>query len=206
MENHALAGWLNEKHISESGRNKMKATFTKATPFPHLEIKDFLKENKAKTLLLALAKERFILKEADLFKFKHTNDITSSSVKELKDFRGFLLCEEFLSYMESITGLTLKRGAMDLAASLYEDTDYLLPHDDQLEGRKIAFLLYLSTMGKSVGGALGLLDKKLKTVKRIVPQFNTFAFFEVSPHSYHEVEEVLKDKQRITLGGWFHGK
>ncbi len=201
----ALQNYIEEKYLHESIIKKLKAQFSKAKPFPYLELKQFLKPDATKKLLTALQKEQFIPKEADLFKLKHTNDIASSRIRELQEFRSFLLSEEFLQYMESITGLRLKRKAIDLSGSLYEDTDYLLPHDDQLEGRKIAFLFYLSSMKKNEGGSLALLDKKLRTARRIILQAGTLAFFEVSPISCHEVEEVLVRKQRMALGGWFHG-
>ena len=95
-----------------------------------------------------------------------------------------------------------------MSASLYLKTHYLLPHDDRLERRRIAYLYYLSTLAKKDGGALALYDSKNKKpteiVKKIVPQFNTFAFFEVSGRSFHEVEEIVSDKQRIAISGWFH--
>jgi prolyl 3-hydroxylase /prolyl 3,4-dihydroxylase len=201
----ALSEQINEKYLGEQSRQRLNSKFQKAKPFSHLELDSFLSEAKAKSLLKALQSEEWKTQEADLFKFSHTNDIASSESKELKDFRAFLLSEEFLSYIESITDLKLKRKAIDLSGSLYQDTDYLLCHDDQLEGRKIAFLFYLTDMGKSDGGNLALIDQKMKTAKRIVPKAGKFAFFEVSPISYHEVEEVLNKKQRFALGGWFHG-
>ena len=201
----ALSDYVEEKYLGESAKKALKAQFSNSKPFPYLELKGFLSPRISKKLLSALSKEEFIPKEADLFKLKHTNDIASSKVKELQDFRSFLLSVKFISYMESITGLKLKRKAIDLSGSLYEDTNYLLCHDDQLEGRKIAFLFYLSSMGRNDGGSLALINKQLKAEKRIVPQMGTLAFFEVSPISYHEVEEVLVKKQRLALGGWFHG-
>lgn len=201
----ALEGYIEKKYLGEQEKKKLKCQFLKAKPFPHLELKKFLKGDRAKPLLSAIQKEVWASKVADLFSLKHTNDIISSKNRELLAFREFLISEEFMSYMESITGLRLKKKAIDLAGSLYEDTNYLLCHDDQLEGRKIAFLFYLSDMKKKEGGSLGLINKKLKTEKRIVPQIGTLAFFEVSPVSYHEVEEVLVKKQRLAMGGWYHG-
>jgi prolyl 3-hydroxylase /prolyl 3,4-dihydroxylase len=180
--------------------------FKNAKPFSHLELKGFLNEDLATSLLNALAKEHFESNEADLFKLKQSRDFISTTNPTLKRFRQFLLSEEFISYMESLTNLRIKRGVIDLAGSLYENSDFLLCHDDQLEGRAIAFLFYLTDMGKNDGGALALIDKKGKTALRIQPQFNTFAFFEVSPLSFHEVEEVLSAKQRIAIGGWYHAQ
>ena len=103
-------------------------------------------------------------------------------------------------------GVRLKRNILDLHGSLYKDTDFLLCHDDQLEGRKIAFLFYLSDLTEKDGGALAFYSKDFRTAKHIIPKFNTFACFEVSPISYHEVQEVVTDKQRIAIAGWFHGR
>lgn len=59
-------------------------------------------------------------------------------------------------------------------------------HDDQLDGRRIAFILYLNREWKdNYGGALELFDvddtgtSPDKIVRRIMPRFNTLAFFEV---------------------------
>lgn len=50
--------------------------------------------------------------------------------------------------------------------------------------------------------------------KSLIPSWNSFAFFEVSPISYHQVSEVLtsdidpdsgENKVRISISGWFHG-
>jgi hypothetical protein len=43
-------------------------------------------------------------------------------------------------------------------------------------------------------------------VKSIVPVRNSFVFFEVTPNSYHQVSEVLSDKDRLSISGWFHGE
>ncbi len=204
MKTNSLEEWISKDYLRDESIHSQKKSFSSAKPFFHLELKNFLTENLAKKLLLALSKETFTQKEADLFKLKQTNDLSSSKIKALSEFRNFLLSEGFMHYMESITGLALKRGIVDLSGSMYEDTDFLLCHDDRLEGRKIAFLFYLSSLNEKDGGALALLDKKLGAGKRIIPQFNTFAFFEVSKISHHEVEEVIAQKQRIALGGWFH--
>ncbi|KAH9383044.1 hypothetical protein HPB48_023766 [Haemaphysalis longicornis] len=90
--------------------------------------------------------------------------------------------------------------------------DVLLCHDDELEGRRIAFILYL-THGWMLedGGTLDLFDvdsngQPRDIIHSLVPRCNGFAFFEVSPVSFHQVAEVLsEDKVRLSVGGWFHG-
>lgn len=71
--------------------------------------------------------------------------------------------------------------------------DFLLCHDDELESRRIAFILYLSKDWKrEYGGNLDLFSATKdvhpdKVVKSLVPEFNKFAFFEVDAKSFHQV-------------------
>jgi Rps23 Pro-64 3,4-dihydroxylase Tpa1-like proline 4-hydroxylase len=110
--------------------------------------------------------------------------------------------------MKNISKLKLN-GRIDLFGSIYQDTDHLLPHDDQLAGRKIAFMLYLNDLEERDGGALALYGSKNKSAttiaKRFIPKAGSLVFFEVSQLSFHTVEEMLTDTQRITLSGWYYG-
>lgn len=204
-----LEHWLEKRYCDSSPLAKLSKEFVSNKPFPHLVLPDFLQLDKVADLLEALSKEEFYEKNSDLFSLKQTNDLLGSKHRVLQEFRSLLLSESFLLLLEKITGLTLKRGVLDLQGSLYEDTDYLLCHDDQLEGRALAFIYYLSDFEEADGGSLNLFasHKGIPTnvVKKIVPRMNTLAFFKVTPLSFHEVEEVVADKQRIALGGWFHG-
>jgi len=185
----------------------LKKKYSCAKPFPHLEIKNFLPPKKAASLLKALRKERFYEKEADLFKFLQTNDFMGTKSKVLRDFRTFLSSKKFIQIIENITTAKLKKGVIDLHATCYRDTDFLLCHEDKLEGRKIAFMIYLTDTKKSEGGCLQLYstEKPKKIVKTLPPKGNSFVFFEISKKSFHQVSELLVPKQRITIAGWFHG-
>lgn len=200
-----LEEWINKVYLNKNTIKNLKYKFLNNKPYPNLELNNFLKKEKAKKILLALANERFYEKESDLFSFHQTNDISSIKNKTLQEFRNLLYSKSFLQLMKLLTGLNFKIK-IDLAGSLYRNTNYLLCHDDLLEGRNIAFLLYLSTLSKTDGGSLNLMDKDLNIEKKLIPIFNTFTFFKVSKISYHEVGEVIGDKQRIALGGWFHDK
>ncbi|KAB0338125.1 hypothetical protein FD754_024793, partial [Muntiacus muntjak] len=88
----------------------------------------------------------------------------------------------------------------------------LLCHDDELEGRRIAFILYLvPPWDASLGGTLDLFSvdehfQPKQIVKSLIPSWNTLVFFEVSPVSFHQVSEVLsEEKSRLSISGWFHG-
>lgn len=178
-----------------------KDEFLSGKPFAHIMIDDFLAPEIAAEILERLSAESFEYKESDLFTFKQT------PMLRYEDFLAFL--EGVLKpEIEEITGV--KIGDIDMHGSLYEDTDHLLCHDDQLEDRVIAYLLYLSDVDEADGGALTLYDevdgKPGRVVKRIQPKFNRLVLFRVSDISFHAVEEVITDTQRIAIGGWFHAQ
>ncbi len=204
-----MEDWLNPEYLKKKNIEKLRKQFLNNNPFPHLELKHFLKEEKIRKIIKTLEKEEFLEKESDLFKFMQTHDFATSSTSELQELRTFLSSKEFLSFMEELTNIKLKENSIDISASIYQNTDYLLPHDDQLEGRKIAFMLYLSTLEVRDGGKLILYKTKgsipREEEKAIIPEINSFVFFKVSEKSFHEVEEMYVNKQRITIGGWFHG-
>ncbi|NXT19529.1 OGFD1 hydroxylase, partial [Syrrhaptes paradoxus] len=133
------------------------------------------------------------------------------------------LCEEFRAWLSAVTQIELE-PTIDISCAKYEYTDVLLCHDDELEGRRIAFILYLvPPWEKSDGGTLDLYSadehfQPQQIVKSLVPSWNTLVFFEVSPVSFHQarslmccstlfqVSEVLsEEKCRLSVSGWFHG-
>ncbi|TRY89508.1 hypothetical protein DNTS_016075 [Danionella cerebrum] len=88
----------------------------------------------------------------------------------------------------------------------------LLCHDDELEGRRVAFILYLVPLWEmNDGGTLDLFStdehcQPVSVVKSLLPRWNSLVFFEVSPVSFHQVAEVVsEEKCRLSLSGWFHG-
>ncbi|MDP3728991.1 MAG: 2OG-Fe(II) oxygenase family protein [bacterium] len=204
-----LQDWIKPGYRTRNKIQELKRLFQNNAPFPHLELQNFFDEEKLAKVVHSLAKEVFLEKESDLFKFMQTHDFATSSTEELIELRKLLSSKPFLVYMEEITGIKLKEKSIDISASLYQNTDYLLPHDDQLEGRKIAFIIYLSNFEARDGGKL-ILYKTKGTIPReeektIIPQFNSFVFFKATDKSFHEVEEIMVNKQRITIGGWLHG-
>lgn len=204
----ALGSWINKKYLTKKTVNQLRPSFSSARPLPHLELPAFFNEEKLLTVLQALGEESFVLKEADLFQFRQTADLVGAKNSVLQEFRSFLSSSEFVSYLTTLTGLTLQPKKVDMSGTIYQDTDYLLCHDDQLEGRRIAYIIYLSDLQQKEGGELVLYNSKngVPTTKArtIIPKFNTFALFTVSPHSFHSVEEVVSDTQRIALTGWFY--
>ena len=83
------------------------------------------------------------------------------------------------------------------------------------EGRRIAFIIYLVSEDWDTldGGALDLFSHHPSSplipsavATSLVPQWNSFAFFPTTPSSFHQVSEILTDKIRLSISGWFYGK
>lgn len=159
-------------------------------PFPHKIIDDFLPEDLFIRLCEFLEEVETSEKECDLFQFEQSNELTAIKNPVLLELQEYLRKE---------TG----RKQLDMFAAFYHDTDYLLPHDDRLEGRKIAYTFYLAA--PEAGGELSLIETKEPYEKHsiaVVP--NRLVLFEVSEKSWHEVEEVRGELPRISISGWFH--
>ena len=208
MEKAAIYDWVESNNFEKNSLDSLRNRFRKGMPYPHIVIDNFLQVDKARLLLKELKKEEFKEKEADLFKFNQTDDLYFSKNKKIKEFHKACCNWEFFNFISHMTGVKFK-GTLDMAGTLYESADYLLCHDDELEGRKIAYVLYLSEeFGPKDGGAFCLFDsvkgKPNKIVKKYGPRFNRLLLFEVSEKSFHEVEENLSKKTRYAISGWLH--
>eukprot|EP00123_Amoebidium_parasiticum_P022380 comp86257_c0_seq1/m.48466 comp86257_c0_seq1/g.48466 ORF comp86257_c0_seq1/g.48466 comp86257_c0_seq1/m.48466 type:complete len:542 (-) comp86257_c0_seq1:349-1974(-) len=155
--------------------------------------------------------EHFNRKNNDLYDFHQTNDLKTCTRPHVQALCKMLYTEA-LGWMSDVMGVTLTNN-MDLFCARYLDKGTLVCHDDQLEGRRIAFILYLVPLDWSAadGGALDLFavdgaGYPAAVARSLVPAYNTLAFFEVSNHSFHQVAEVLTSRcDRMSIGGWFHG-
>uniref|UniRef100_A0A3Q0R0N9 Prolyl 3-hydroxylase OGFOD1 n=1 Tax=Amphilophus citrinellus TaxID=61819 RepID=A0A3Q0R0N9_AMPCI len=182
-------------------------------PFPHCIIKNFIS---SQTFVENLQKEllelNFHEKSNDLYKFKQSDDLKKRAEPHIAGLRAALF-GRFRSWLGEVLGVELE-PTVDISCAKYEYTDVLLCHDDELEGRRVAFILYLVPPWQSSdGGTLDLYTtdseccfQPQSIVKSLVPSWNTLVLFEVSPVSFHQVSEVLsQDKCRLSLSGWFHG-
>jgi Rps23 Pro-64 3,4-dihydroxylase Tpa1-like proline 4-hydroxylase len=79
------------------------------------------------------------------------------------------LCEEVLPWLRYITGIELTE-TVDSTCSKYEYGDMLLCHDDELEGRRIAFIYYLvdPTWTHKDGGTLDIFNTNGKVTTAVV--------------------------------------
>ncbi len=194
---------IQPKYLAPAALQKLRKQYSSNKPFPHIRLTDFFTAKDIKRVEQELLQERFVAADADLFSFTQCNDLKLSKQPALQGLRNYLRSKEFLVWLSYVTGENLSRE-LDLSGFIYHDTDHLLPHDDELEGRKIAFVINLSTLTAKQGGQLDLF-KGNNATKSYSPIWNSVVFFTVKPqHTMHQVREVVNAK-RITLAGWFHG-
>ncbi|XP_008120509.2 prolyl 3-hydroxylase OGFOD1 [Anolis carolinensis] len=205
LKEKVAAAWARKEALRD------EAVVLDPAPFPHCVIPNFIQ---TEGFLEGLQKELLSLdfheKCNDLYKFKQSDDLKKRREPHIAALRRVLF-EDFRAWLSDVTQVELE-PTIDLSCAKYQYTDALLCHDDELEGRRIAFILYLVPPWKdSDGGTLDLFStdehsQPLQIVKSLVPLWNSLAFFEVSPVSFHQVSEVVsKEKCRLSVSGWFHG-
>lgn len=193
--------WINEEVISQV--SKIRKKYSENKPIPHVVIQNFLKDDKFKVVKSALEKEPLEEKCCDLFHFFQSVNLPHAKMKVLQEFTKEISSVQALGFLSMVTGTNLS-GSVDVSAFKYIPTNYLLCHDDQLEGRKIAFVYYTSEVK---GGELVFYNTKKNRptipAKKVSPAPNCLVIFEVSPRSFHEVAEVIQG-ERYSVGGWFY--
>ena len=190
-------------------RNVDKLPKIKSRPFKHVVVKNFLDSPTLDLVIDALAGLEYDFKESDLFSYWASIDLTDinhPAINILRDDLGGEIWRKKVA--ESFKAKKL--SSIDMAAYVYGLGDFLLPHDDQVEGRIIAYSLHLTPeITEKMGGALNIFKAndagKSKLVDSIIPEYNSLIMFEVSDSSWHQVSEIMLDIQRLTVTGWYHG-
>lgn len=153
----------------------------------------------------------------------------AAELPHVMKLRELLYSQEWRTFIEKLSGLppgTLT-GQIDCACNCHAPGCHLLCHDDVIGTRKISYIIYMTEPDwkPEEGGALELyepqLDDSLRLndtpassssssplpVARAWPVFNSMAFFVVDPgHSFHAVQEVIGNRPRLSLQGWYHAK
>ena len=177
-------------------------------PYPHVVVKDFLDEQTLDLVTYALAGLEYDFDESDLFSYLSfgLTDVDHPVINILRDDLGDSTWRKKVASSFGVKSLS----KIDLSAYVYGLGSFLLPHDDQVEGRVIAYSLHLTDieMTDKSGGALHIYKAnetgKSELVKTIIPEYNSLIMFEVSDKSWHQVGEILEDIQRLTVTGWYH--
>ena len=180
------------------------------SPFHHMVIHNFLDLDQASPSLEALAEQEFTPTESDLFSYSASSNLSISDNPDIKSLYSSMCSNAWVRKLESLFDLSLS-GNVDMAAYVYVNGDFLLPHDDELDSRLLAYSLHLTpNMSLSDGGSFDFFSSNTEgeakeIVKQVVPKFNSIVIFKVTPESWHQVSEILSDVQRFSLTGWYHG-
>lgn len=226
-EEEAYAKNYFQSHVFEpTFKENLTQSVKSSEPYRWGTIKNLIDDDLLRKVRAEIMSEiQFTKKETDIYKVFQSGDLANLSampedllkrLPSIYKLRSAIYSQTFRDFMSDVTGSGKLSGIKtDLSLQLYTKTCHLLTHDDVIGSRRVSFILYMpdpDTQWKPhYGGGLQLLDSIVPNVPQsdihstLTPQFNQIAFFTVQPgKSFHAVEEVRVDKQRLSLQGWFH--
>ena len=149
-----------EGHVGDEVAG-LAARFAAGKPFPHVLVRGLCEEGRMRVVLEeAKAQLRLDLKETDLFKMYQSCDMASleeaggaggalggdGGALHLLALRDALYAQEFRETVARVVGLP--RGGLgarvDCSVNVYARGGHLLPHDDVIGTRRVAYVVYLT--------------------------------------------------------------
>jgi len=202
--------------ITPSSLSSLRALFLAGHPFPHIHLSrpfsPALLEGVEAELLASLP--TWSPRGNDLYRFTQSPSLSEFSAPSVRALASYLYSPSFRALVEGITGVEGLIDKPDASAALYRHGDRLLCHDDDLATRRVAFVLYLTPCdwGAADGGALELFSvdgagRPAAVSASLLPARHSMVLFEVTPVSFHQVAEVLREEGgggRLSISGWFH--
>jgi len=218
---------LNQECFQEELIEQLSKAFAERKPFtsdeasvlpegyPLTVFRNFLDAGFARRLKATVNQLPFKHKATDLFDFYQSPDLKpflDEDDNPISQVCREIFSPKFTQTIGKIVGKPLGTQ-IDFAAQKYCKGQYLLCHDDRLESRIVAFVLYLvdEAWSSKDGGQFEKygLDYRgspsIEPVDSFTPAWNTLVFFEVSMWSHHQVAEVLGNLPRLSVAGWLHG-
>ena len=211
---------MNEiKIISDKYKNlnnfikEEKDNYSKASPYPHIVIKDFFDENFLNEVLQSfpdLSKTKSSEEWKNKNEVKFGNNDYSSFPNKIKLLFDFLNSNYFLNFLQKLTSIKeklvhdpglnggglheIKKGGV-----LKIHTDFNRHPTLDLD-RRINVLVYLNKKWmESYGGHLEFWDKNMsKCMKKILPIFNTMVIFSTTDYSNHGHPDPLNCPNEIS--------
>uniref|UniRef100_A0A673IZQ3 Prolyl 3-hydroxylase OGFOD1-like n=1 Tax=Sinocyclocheilus rhinocerous TaxID=307959 RepID=A0A673IZQ3_9TELE len=184
-----------QKGMRDAWQRKESNIHLDCEPFPHCQITRFLQsESFVESLQAELLQLNFNSKSNDLYKFQQSDDLGERKEDHISQIRSVIF-GEFRVWLSEVLQVDLE-ATVDISCAKYEHTDVLLCHDDELEGRRVAFILYLVPPWEvKDGGTLDLFSTDG------VNQITTLVRRIGSPF----IKVLSEEKCRLSLSGWFHG-
>ncbi len=233
----ALTAWIQPRHLSASGIDARRAAFENHR-LRLVHMTDFLKPDRAANLGRFLGREASYRQVYSLYsthretygdwvsvdRWQATDEAErchtygmltgpdprfrlSPNLFTFLEFRKVLVTSAFGAYLSAVTGLPLGE-IVNPTVHRMRPGDFLKPHDDRIEGRRVAFVLYLSPGWKADYGGTLHISGKDDECSRIEAAFNSLVVFDLTAHKSHHVTDIRDtagDRTRLTMGGWFHG-
>ncbi|GMR36615.1 hypothetical protein PMAYCL1PPCAC_06810, partial [Pristionchus mayeri] len=205
---------INSAFLEEDSIKSIRQRLKSGDPFPHVHLDNFIGDGARvlRELQNELATMEWKKRENDLYSVSQTVELKTLKAIQapyLYSFRRFLTTS-VRSWLSEASGIELT-PEVDSTGSVYMNHDGLLPHSDLIGTRHFAFVYYLTDKdwNEDDGGYLQLYSananhEPVAVVKSLKPQRNSLVLFEVSADSWHRVAEVLSEKRRLSINGWFH--
>lgn len=210
---------------------RARGEYEQSTPYTHASIRNLCDEAHlaaAKEEIVQHLRANF--KETDLFKvlqvpldlacLEESAPAMAAKVPHVLALRDAIYSEEFRAMLRGLTGCGPLSQKTDCSVNIYAPGHHLLCHDDVIGTRRLSYIIYLTESGRDwrldEGGALELYDMlppdasgtahpHTTPARYVLPHWNSMALFEVQPgRSFHSVGEVLGERPRMSISGWFH--
>lgn len=169
-------------------------------PFPHKIIDNFLSPSEYIELSRIYHSLQFTEQKTDLFHISQSTELNNNN--ELSFFIN-KINNIFNKYSYNYNDNSLVEGDtyITIFASFYSRNQYLLPHDDMVETRIQAFTYYLEDC---IDSKLTLFENDGLTIYNKIDVIkNRLVIFDVSPISFHEVENSSTGGRKA-FTGWLN--
>src|SRR5712664_3557533 len=194
-------------------REKLRAEFAAAKPFPYVKIENFIDPEKAKAIVAAFPSFDVALAQGRTFATVNERkkvQISDRSKYEapVAELNDLLASEEFLADLSYITVVPnlladeeLVGGGIHVTGpggrlDVHVDFNYI---EDRKLHRRLNLLLYLNApWQENWGGQFQLWDKDVKRCEAtFAPIFNRCVIFETNEISFHGVVPVSKEAREL---------
>lgn len=209
MNERTALGDASPSPIRPLNRERLKAEFESAAPYPHIIIDEFLEPEFA--LKAAGAFPTFEQAQQQGLEFNFLRERRKIQISDSHKFpspitrlNDALASDKFLSDLEFITGISgllpdpeLSGGGMHVTGSggrLDVHIDFNFNEDKKVH-RRLNILIYLNpTWDPEWGGQIEFWDEKVRTChQRVNPSLNRCVLFETSETSFHGVRPVVEE-------------
>jgi hypothetical protein len=178
-----------------------------------IQIENFLSEDKANNIYDIIDSQTQWITNS---KYKKSYEYEKSKFKEGKFSYWYSSIEnpEFIQNLFFLLNLELKISklledkfftAQSIFVSKYTHGHFLSPHNDDVLGRKYAFIYNLTkNADEKKGGCLNFINDENNITYKLLPKFNSLNIFDVENiKDLHYVDEIIdKNYKRYSISGW----